>query len=1096
MTESFMLSGLRLKIKDRRKTMKKTLKLLMAALLLFALTATLFGCGKSELSLDDSAMPQTVYVLGEELDLSSGKLVVTSKKKTETVPMNDEDVTVTGYDKEKLGEQTLTVTYGKASVDFKITVVERMQVIDYASDYLVGDTIDLSKGKLKITRNDGSNYTVILKNDKVTVTELDSSTPGERTLTATYKSGNDTYTANFKVRVHEIEDVSFSKPTKVTYKSHEDKIDLTGALITLTGKGGELKRDVAVTENMVEGFDLSAADGTNTPFTQTVTVEFGTRTFTFDIKITYTDVSFFNNNASLFADFDWLGEDIVVVPADKGEIAMKMMEMYFDMSPAEKSLISKKATMDTARAAMVYGLDTWAEDFLLFEDAFTLYQGEFTLTCESEDALRAAISGLANKNRPIYTFADVLDKLIETYAEEQFTKDDYFGDYFMIDPLLYPELVKMFEYMLELDVKMDEIPENWQNLGVDLNDYADELQAVLDFMASSDYMSYDYSNIFYYVSMWREKDDVFEALYHYYFEKEDVASLAKIAIVRLPAKLEELYSYMYAAMQEMQIIASYGAADTTYLLYNCYKAEWLINSILEGSDDMEKVLLISMPINGIMGMDSSIPYYFEDLLSYISTAEGGYYALAGALIGNEKYDNILKKYLEVIDKRLNDDENDTYKNSDEYAAAIEELFNLYLAFSPAEQFSFLGTLNVFYAMSIPPYCFDASGEYADYICLFVDMLDEYFKSKFTTEAAGESYVDLMIALEAYAQRYTNSDWLNMFKDKLASVMTAYNGMNDTDKETFNKYFKTTYDKYAAMLADIEATEKPEIDYMGWKPVFDELHEAVVGVELAYVLIEGGYNYYSLFFSAFERVQYIANRILTEAPEAVRNIFIHSDLYSLDSLDDLLGEGTEDDDTEEGSYWSYDYVIGVYRAIYANALLSLYGGQSVYDYYVESNMADFLNKSYDVIWALMWTEDEAADNYDKALVLQAINAFYKLDMTAQTMFLIYMDAGGDSSNGFYYMALEEFLNEDFTNNAADVAGKLFGIEMDYIVYMNLKSKDSLDDMKTHLAELKDAYEALEGDDKASFADFEEMYNHYVSVCEAAIAEAESNTENAA
>ena len=58
-------------------------------------------------------MPQVLFVQGNELNLSGGKLTVNGKE----VDLTDKDVQVTGYDKDKLGEQTLTVTYkGKVHV--------------------------------------------------------------------------------------------------------------------------------------------------------------------------------------------------------------------------------------------------------------------------------------------------------------------------------------------------------------------------------------------------------------------------------------------------------------------------------------------------------------------------------------------------------------------------------------------------------------------------------------------------------------------------------------------------------------------------------------------------------------------------------------------------------------------------------------------------------------------------------------------------------------------------------------------------------------------------------------------------------------------
>ena len=207
--------------------MKRIVKILIATLIFTVLAFALASCGGDvTVSTKEGAMPQTVFVLGEEIDLSSGVLVVDENGEKKEIAMNAEGVSVSGYDKNTLGEQKITVTYKEQSVELTVTVVERMQVVDFTADYLKGDVINLSKGRLKITRNDGSNYTVILKSDKVKVEGFSSASVGAKELTATYTSGSDTYTAKFTVNIHNVESVALTKPTKVTYNSHDAGIEL------------------------------------------------------------------------------------------------------------------------------------------------------------------------------------------------------------------------------------------------------------------------------------------------------------------------------------------------------------------------------------------------------------------------------------------------------------------------------------------------------------------------------------------------------------------------------------------------------------------------------------------------------------------------------------------------------------------------------------------------------------------------------------------------------------------------------------------------------------------------------------------------------
>ena len=97
--------------------------------------------------------------------------------------------------------------------------------------------------------------------------------------------------------------------------------------------------------------------------------------------------------------------------------------------------------------------------------------------------------------------------------------------------------------------------------------------------------------------------------------------------------------------------------------------------------------------------------------------------------------------------------------------------------------------------------------------------------------------------------------------------------------------------------------------------------------------------------------------------------------------------------------------------------------------------------------------------------------------------------GDYS--YYYYALDAFIVEAFTENAADVAGQLLGLEQGVLIYAYSPSEATLASLAETLENLKVAYAALEGEDKASFADLEDMYAYYVELCENIIAESTAN-----
>ena len=146
---------------------------------------------------------ETVYFVGHTVSAKGGKIkLVFSDGNTKQIDMTDD--MLSGYDSEISGEQTVTVTYeGKNatfSVEYKAVVVQSIVIIEPENlIYSAGDTLDLTGGKLRVTNNDGSTYTVDLSQDMVS--GYNASQTGVQTLTVNYEG----QTAVFKVTVNAAE---------------------------------------------------------------------------------------------------------------------------------------------------------------------------------------------------------------------------------------------------------------------------------------------------------------------------------------------------------------------------------------------------------------------------------------------------------------------------------------------------------------------------------------------------------------------------------------------------------------------------------------------------------------------------------------------------------------------------------------------------------------------------------------------------------------------------------------------------------------------------------------------------------------------------
>ena len=103
------------------KTVMKSKILLLVALALMC-CALLAACGEkggvSEIFVQKADMPRmTTYVQGQELNLHGGVLTVVVDGEATPVPLDNEAVTVTGYNKDQLGEQMTML--GKDNDPFK-----------------------------------------------------------------------------------------------------------------------------------------------------------------------------------------------------------------------------------------------------------------------------------------------------------------------------------------------------------------------------------------------------------------------------------------------------------------------------------------------------------------------------------------------------------------------------------------------------------------------------------------------------------------------------------------------------------------------------------------------------------------------------------------------------------------------------------------------------------------------------------------------------------------------------------------------------------------------------------------------------------------
>ena len=163
-------------------------------------------------SIEVSTLPTTTeYTVGEALNINGGKITVKYNNGT-TQEVELDKATISGFDTNKEGEQTITVEYLDLKASFTVTVkaktIEKtvaaieVSTLPTKTSYKAGEQLDLAGGKITVKYSDETTEEAELA--KATVTGFDSNKAGKQTLQVSYLDK----TASFDVTVSDKTPVS------------------------------------------------------------------------------------------------------------------------------------------------------------------------------------------------------------------------------------------------------------------------------------------------------------------------------------------------------------------------------------------------------------------------------------------------------------------------------------------------------------------------------------------------------------------------------------------------------------------------------------------------------------------------------------------------------------------------------------------------------------------------------------------------------------------------------------------------------------------------------------------------------------------------
>ena len=810
---------------------------------------TLSGCKKNkdggdgnasstEVYVERSMQPKLLYVVGQDLDLSSGALTVVTGSEKKHIPFTDSSISVSGYDKNTVGNQTLTISYNGKTTTITVAVVERVTAENLVTEYFVGEAFDKSKGRLKINNDDGTTSTVELTSSYVTVKTFNNTTAGATDVTLQYKNGSVTYDYTFSVTLYTPDKIDFKQPNKYEYLSHEKDLNFSGGYLYLeAAKPSTFKKSIQLSSVTVTGYDPDAVTEANkdTPVTQTIKISYAGNEWSYNVNVYYSPIYVIEGLASKIENVDLElkeGQTVadITLPTGAGEAAKEAIQRYFSLNSANRSLVDSDLMISFARVAALYvNKNDYVSAVNGLADAFVLTaDGQLSYVGKDYNAVKAAIEALNDPESDYNASAALMRAMNEEFGEETFT-----GNY-KISQLTSPHTEEVaalisarLEHIIAVYDLLADIPSTWKNDMLNNKDAfisnhgADIVNAVFT-ISSSDFTGSQFAPLYAVIIRWRS--DFFEIIYSYYYYAKDGGKdqLTSDLWGKIPAPgiLEDFWNAFNSAYNIAYTLTNQSAGATTgydLFQYHYYysKAVDLSKEIKSSGNELYTTLY------NALNLDAYINVY----LNAPSSSLLGFYDFMGPALNNEKILATLNAYNAVLDVIAT---TGTLETTSANRTKVLNLFNSMVDLTPTELHWFLSSIclnyhNVGGAVLI----FD----YYKIEKMIAQILYGFFLSELpkntdgTLHAAQASFINLIQAMETYPTAQFNEEALNEFKSYMNLVNEQFNSLTAAEKSAYRALLGTALDKYnkyyTAILDQTTVTLSAEM-----KEKFDELYSTL------------------------------------------------------------------------------------------------------------------------------------------------------------------------------------------------------------------------------------------------------------------------------
>lgn len=1046
--------------------MKKSYRIiLIISLCLLALA--LAACAAVE-SISIDGEPRTVYVQGQELDLENTVLMAVKGDETEQV--SPSDVTVSGYDKNALGKQTVTFTYDGASTTLEITVIPRIAVEGAVQDYFVGDTFDQSKGRIRVASDDGKTTTVALNDAGVSIENFDSSSASDA-KTVTVKYGE--YSGTFTVSVHSVGSVELSaSPKKTAYSSHETAFDTTGAYFTVKANGDDFSRFVELTDKMVSGFDPSAAtlDNRTTPLEQRVVISYLGYNFNFDVKITYSGVSLMRLRASELASVS-----LDSISEANGEAALDAVRAYFKLTNLDKKLISAEDKDTVVKVASVYGYDSFVAETATFEETFGLVThkqeegditGIFEVNLTSYDAAVRDLERLNDKNDPFVSLVKILGEIEEEFTDvriDELTLDEYFATLCTDSGLT--TIKDITTVMTELYSDLAQIPTGWS--AADLEAHKGSIKTAVIRLTDNEYNPFNfppYFEFFEKLSGWREDNAFFEIIYAYYLEYERDSVVDKLwEKIPFPSELQQLYLMIRYGLEQTNSMKV--GTDTSAFMHYYSEAKRIAAEIKESGNQLY------LDIYDAIGFDGLISSYF-----FIGDNVNGiaYVYHSAALVGNARYESLMSAYLDLVNL-LYGTEQEIDFTDEAIQADVKELLGLYFDLTPAERLSFLCALHCDYRYNVFDDLvlsskIDDEGDTVTFNWFAHFLLNGY--KEILSEDSFSVFERLLTASEIYALRYREEGRTEEFVSAMEGILADVTSLSSDDTAPYAVMLDeltALYDEHRTPTeADLSAYQT-ELDAL--LNIIDVFYEVNAALDADGLTEPERLTLCTLMFAICEKAKLAEDALLAIEDEALQYAYLNK-LYTFNN------DRNDGDDVDEDITCTLDYIMteirGAKNLILINATVNLTDSEgeeytyNAYKMYTESSVAELLIEAYDLMYACF---KGTAAELDTDYVLSTLARTRALDEDTALAFVAL------NANTLFYGGVLAHFSDKLDAATYEVFDQLIRVDGYYASHVAEDKDETREVFTGAMIILDELYTALE--DKSVFNGyFAETYDFFV------------------